>query len=675
MYFVAEWGGKLFTILEIVCGIGFLILIHEFGHFILAKLHKVKVEVFSIGMGPVVCSYRPGLGFRKGSGVKEYEDKLKAEHEAGPGKHSMGQTEYRLSWLVPLGGYVRMAGEPFDSQTGDPGELGSKSPGVRLQIFAAGATMNLLFAFPICVAMYLAGMVEVLPVIGSIEPGSCEWRSELQKGDVLLSVNGKAIRSIQEYREIAILSDPGTKLQVEVLRPPAGRSAGWEDWLAVAPEGKRRTLFEAAGEGPLVVPSAASRLDAQFSGGQRVKVEVVTAGSEGYGLGAWMFPVVGLVMSGSEADRARLRAGDRIVSFGGERLRGFLDLQDHILRSNGEVVFEVRGSDGWDSTLRVHPRPEVRWIIETEDSVSVVVDSVKGGSSAAKAGLRDGDEITSVDAKETKTWADFQKVVHELAGKPAAVAVLRNGEQEALQAEIGTDPEFGTGTIGIAERYGDTFVRVPDGSALAEAKVEVGDILKKVAGKDAKALSDLYNAAVKGKGEEIEIEVARGGKPVALKVKPRKTEIPTLGVQPGAITVKKKYGFSEALSTGLGDGFKFMRMTILMFKKLILGHESTKGLAGPIGIFTSSYAIAQEGFGKFLWFLALITVSLGVFNLLPIPFLDGGHIALLILEKLRGKPLSENALYRTQIVGLVLIGSLLIFVTYNDISRIVTGFR
>lgn len=686
MDLLVNWGWTALYILEIVCGIGLLILVHEFGHFIFAKIHGVRVEVFSLGMGPALLSYRKGLGFRQGSSVKEYEGIQKGEGEGlnRVDPRAIGETEYRLSWILPLGGYVKMAGEVFDTLTGDPRELGSKSTWVRLQIFAAGALMNLVFVFPICVAMYLVGKVEALPIVGDIDIGSAEWASGLQKGDLILSIERvvdrkgevvsdkrRPIRSIQEYREVAILSDPGTKLTVKVLRPR--RAVGrWDGWATFAPDGRATGPSEIASAGPLLVPHPDTALKPVIDGAEEMTVEVVTAGSEGYGLSPYTFPVVGAVEKGSAAEAAGLAPGDQILEVNGEPLRSFGHLQSKVLESpDALITLLVRSADGKERSVTAKPKTRERRVLVVDDVMAAMVESVKGGSPGAAAGMLPGDRIIQVNGQETPTWGSLVEQVRDLGGRKVTLRIQRGNELEEVECVVGVDIETGKGVLGVTARYGDTVMAVPDGTPWAAAGFQVGDVLKRVAGAEVKnGFLDLANAATLARdGEAIEVVVEREGTAQTLKVTPETKREGTLGVARKVITVEKRYPFGEAIGTGLGDGTRFMRMTVKMFEKLFRGHESAKGLAGPIGIMKSSYHVAQEGFGNFLWFLGLITVSLGVFNLLPVPLLDGGHIMLMLIGAVRGKPLSEKALNRALWVGLILIGTLIIFVTYNDITR------
>ena len=115
-------------------------------------------------------------------------------------------------------------------------------------------------------------------------------------------------------------------------------------------------------------------------------------------------------------------------------------------------------------------------------------------------------------------------------------------------------------------------------------------------------------------------------------------------------------------------------LTFQLLYKLVVAEESTKGLAGPVGIFKVSYDSASLAPGNLLWLLALITVILGIFNLLPIPVLDGGWLVFLIIEKIKGSPVSERTMAYFQWAGLIFVLGLMVYVTWNDVIRLIDGF-
>jgi regulator of sigma E protease len=177
--------GILYAV-ELIVGLGLLIFIHELGHFIMAKRNGVRVEAFSLGMGPILW------------------------------KRTWNGTEYRIS-VVPLGGYVKMAGENItDPRTGAPDELTSKSAWQRLQIFAAGAIMNLVIAFPIAIVAFLLGRsVHVNQVA---VPGHPETIAGMRPGDTVVEVDGVRIESADQYRREMIRRPEGTMVPVKVQR-------------------------------------------------------------------------------------------------------------------------------------------------------------------------------------------------------------------------------------------------------------------------------------------------------------------------------------------------------------------------------------------------------------------------------------------------------------------------
>ncbi|MFN3487311.1 MAG: site-2 protease family protein, partial [Planctomycetota bacterium] len=139
----------------------------------------------------------------------------------------------------------------------------------------------------------------------------------------------------------------------------------------------------------------------------------------------------------------------------------------------------------------------------------------------------------------------------------------------------------------------------------------------------------------------------------------------------------RRRSLGQAVAAGIYEPYDIAVMTFEVLRKLVTGGESAKGLSGPIGIIHVSYRSADLSFGNFLWLLCLITVNLGIFNLLPIPVLDGGHNVLLAIEVVRkwlGKPPpSEKFVATFQYAGLLFILALFLFVTYNDISKLIVG--
>lgn len=183
----------LISIGAIIVVLGVMILVHEWGHFIVARMCGVRVDVFSIGMGPRIW------GFQR------------------------GPTDYRIS-ILPIGGYVRMAGEnPTDERTGAPDEFLSKSRWKRALIILAGPTMNVVAALVFAIAMLTLGRTEPTylhkaPVVAGVYPDSAAQKAGLQPGDILLKVNGKAVSNWDDVAWQAMFVTPGARLPLVVER-------------------------------------------------------------------------------------------------------------------------------------------------------------------------------------------------------------------------------------------------------------------------------------------------------------------------------------------------------------------------------------------------------------------------------------------------------------------------
>ncbi len=613
------------NILLVVFGLGLIVFLHELGHFLLAKRNGVRVEAFALGFGPVLW------------------------------KRRHGDTEYRIS-LLPLGGYVKMAGESLvDDRRGEPWELTSKTPWQRFQIFVAGATMNLLIAFPIGVAAYAIGKVDPINVVG--QPGYAEALAGIRPGDVVLQVGDRKIESLD-------------KLLPEMIRRRNGTQV------------------------PVIVRRRENGTDVE-------KVFQVTVRQSPFHQTQTLSTMLRGIKEGTELWKAGFRDGDLVATIDGQPVYDGGTLLDLLsARKGSEAVLEARR---WKADWSVEALPAVRVPVAAREMWRIPLDthllearvgSVSNGSGAWE-NLEPDDLIRSVAGEPVRSWYELLKVVEAQAVKEVEVRVERKGKGPMTVKVMTGVKANGKASLGITPAKSGVVAHVEPGSYAEKAGLRAGDVLAdylpgvKKKGAPAWTLDGLRGKDVPGSQPApaaVVVKLKRGGVPAEAKLEYQKVveaDLTALGLQTGdaiALTeakLKRERTFGNAFDAGMREPVDVTVMTFDILRKLVTMEESAKGLSGPIGIFAVTFRSAELSFGNYLWLLCLITVNLGVFNLLPIPVLDGGHNVLLLIEVVRkwfGKPPpSERFVAAFQYSGLLFILCLFVLVTYNDIDRLIRG--
>ena len=313
---------------------------------------------------------------------------------------------------------------------------------------------------------------------------------------------------------------------------------------------------------------------------------------------------------------------------------------------------------------------------------------------AAQAGFRGGDTLLRIDERPTPTWSEAALMLTTAALDRASVpvevrtaagdVVTRQIELSRLPAQF--DEPRAVQAMGLVPRHrllppvvGDV---APDSAAygvLAE-----GDRITAVDGQRVTAFDDI-GPLVQPLGERGApgmIEVERDGERLALELSPRRRDAPdgrsywALGITPAASEVPAydailRYGPLAALPAAFRETGKLAGDSIGMIVRMFSGRASVENVSGPITIARYANASAQLGAAWFLNFLALLSLSLAIINLLPIPVLDGGHLLYYLIELVKGSPLSERAMAAGQYVGLALLAGLMGLAFYNDILQLV----
>ena len=291
------------------------------------------------------------------------------------------------------------------------------------------------------------------------------------------------------------------------------------------------------------------------------------------------------------------------------------------------------------------------------------IGEVTPGKPAAQAGLQVGDQIVAVDGEAVKKFEDLRIVIGTHAGQPLRVDYIRNGVRHTTtMTPVKEDTEFGpVGKVGIGPWIDPIVGRVDPNSPAARAGLHPGDRILAAGGQPITRFTQLYDIFDRAKGKAIPFVVARGSAQVAVVLPP--TKLPGFGPP----TQIRKLSFVPALRDSLAENGKIVGYTFATIGRLVRGQGSVKEVSGPVTLARLSGDMLREGFIAVVAFMAMISLQLGIMNLLPIPVLDGGHIMVLLIEGVVRRDLSIRVKERIQQVGFAVLAALMIVVLYNDV--------
>jgi regulator of sigma E protease len=332
-------------------------------------------------------------------------------------------------------------------------------------------------------------------------------------------------------------------------------------------------------------------------------------------------------------------------------------------------------------------------LIAGESGLCPEVGTVAPQTPASAAGFRPGDEVLEAAGRETPTWSSvwFAILAGTLDGEDVIVRVRdADGEEHArvLDGSRLAEVDPGRGfldAIGLARAsppIPPVIGEVVDGDPAAVAGIRTGDRVLAVDGEPIEDWQALTEMVQQRPGETVRFAVERDGRTLELTVQPRAVatddgEIGRIGAgvqvddalwAEHQVTVR--YGPLEALSKASQRVFDVSVLTVRIIGRMLVGSASVENISSPIGIADTAGKTATYGADAFIQFLALLSVSLGLVNLLPIPILDGGHLLYFAIEGVTGRPLSEAAQQQGQRLGLVLLLSLMTLAFYVDIARL-----
>lgn len=614
---------------QVVLGISLVIFVHEAGHFIAARLCKVRVDVFSLGFGPKLFGWR------------------------------RGPTLYQVA-LLPLGGYVKMAGEEGsgDGRRAGADELPSKSVGQRFLIYSGGVLANVAFALIVFPFILAVGLPTMQPVLGPPEPGSPAWHAGLEAGTRVRAVNGTPVTGfLQITSEVALGSPEEVVLEIEA-----------------PPEGEKRVVR--------LVP-VYSEIDGVYTLGVTPPLD----------------PSATLVVQdGSPASTAGLKSGDRLLDVSGgdvalpgptpaELLRrgehaAFVHaLSDRVyLAAREGRPFRVRVErDGTarDFTVQAQHAPKAERAILGVAPIENHVIDLRNSPVVIRSGLQKDDRLLDVNGVGILRSFDLARAL-AVPADPLRMRVMRDGTVRELStpALSADDAAALLDDIALANDQAGTRVSVYPGSAAEEAGLEDGDRILRIDGGPMNRYKDIQLAAQGAdRNAALTLSIERRGtsespvfREIAIVPRPWHPLWHGMGLTP-AEYVYKANGPIEAVRVGVAASWKFLEDSWLTLKRILFGQVSSDNVGGIITIGVVSHSMASAGLAKLFFFLCMLSMNLAFLNVLPIPMLDGGHLFFLLIEKVKGSPVSERVLGYSQMVGIVLILSLMVFATFNDVRR------
>ena len=300
------------------------------------------------------------------------------------------------------------------------------------------------------------------------------------------------------------------------------------------------------------------------------------------------------------------------------------------------------------------------------------VGAVVDGSPAEASGLRPGDVILSVDGTDVPTWEDLFMAVGTRPDRDVDITYRRGAATEAVTVRS-TSGRFEIGDIGVLPGSPPTVAVVEADSPAEQAGMQPGDIVVAVEGEPILERIHLIDTIADSGGRELEITLRRDDGELNVRVTPWFDEALDryrLGFTPGEQTVLFQPGPLEAVWLSVERNIEYSGLIFQTLGGLVTGQTSMRQLQGPVGIAQLSGESAQAGWIPLFSLMAILSINLGILNLLPIPVLDGGHIAIMAMEGIARRDFSMQVKEKMLLAGFVMLMMLMVTVIYNDLTRV-----
>jgi regulator of sigma E protease len=322
--------------------------------------------------------------------------------------------------------------------------------------------------------------------------------------------------------------------------------------------------------------------------------------------------------------------------------------------------------------------------VPTFRDLSPDVEALMPGSPAAEAGLEIGDRVVKMDGKDISTRTELLDAVAKSKGEAIALEVRRGSQiksfsvvPKAAEGHIAGSDEAGY-AIGLEETPA-LVTSVMHGSPASAAGVQAGDRVVGIEGQPIYTWSQMTGFVRDSPLKPLRMDVLRNGQRISLTVTPsvekstvngKTVEIGKIGISGPGRSLMRSDSALEALYDGLDATWGWTELTAIGLYKMIVGDISSKNIGGPLTIASISGEAASQGASSVVFLIAILSINLGVLNLLPIPILDGGHLLFFLIEGILRKPLGDRQRELAQQAGLILLVGVMIFAFWNDLERI-----
>ncbi len=297
-------------------------------------------------------------------------------------------------------------------------------------------------------------------------------------------------------------------------------------------------------------------------------------------------------------------------------------------------------------------------------------------SPAAEAGLRAGDLVLAIDGKPMRTWRDVELATLASPGRALKVHFDRGGVPQEVTLTPVPTTRYVVGYAGLGRPVPAEVGDVMAGSPAARAGLRTGDRIVSVNGTPVTFFWDLLKLIGARPNQEIVLRIVRAGQTLDVKATPRsESGVGKLGIYEPNPTVLRRLGVFAAVPEALSECSHMTRETFIIIGRMLTGSASIRQMSGPIEIAHLSGVAARAGFESFIWLLGVISLQLAIFNLLPIPVLDGGHLAVIGVEAAIRHDFSLRTKERILNIGFWLIVTLVVVVLFNDLAKTVPGLN